>query len=179
MRHLLFGTAVIVGMGFAGLAPAVAAPLIISGLSSQTADVSAVEKIGWRRQYRRYGYPVPYAYYPPAYGYYAPPPAYAYAPPAYATYAPPPAVDESYAPPAVAEGDYSPADGDYGDIPRMASIRRTASMASIRRRTATEGLATGRATVENRPRPAPPPSPPGALCVVAIAAMRLDTAESG
>ena len=83
MRHLLFGAAVIVGMGFAGSAPAAAAPLTISGLSGQSANVGAVEKIGWRRQYRRYGYPVPYAYYPPAYGYYAPPPAYAYAPPAY------------------------------------------------------------------------------------------------
>ena len=88
MRHLLFGAAVIVGMGFAGLAPAAAAPLIISGLSSQTADLSTVEEIGWRRQFRRYGYPVPYAYYPPAYGYYAPPPAYAYAPPAYDTLCP-------------------------------------------------------------------------------------------
>ena len=109
MRYLLFGAAVIVGMGFAGSGPAAAAPLTISGLSSQSANVAAVEKIGWRRQYRRYGYPVPYAYYyPPAYGYYAPPPAYAYAPPAYDSYAPPPAV---------AEGDYSPADGDYGEYP--------------------------------------------------------------
>ena len=117
MRHLLFGAAVIVGMGFAGSAPAAAAPLTISGLSGQSANVGAVEKIGWRRHYRRYGYPVPYAYYPPAYGYYAPPPAYAYAPPAYDSYAPPPAVDESYAPPPVAEGDYSSPDGDYGDYP--------------------------------------------------------------
>ena len=72
MRRLLFGAAVIVGVGFAGLVPATAAPLAISGLSSQSADATLVEDIGWRRQYRRYGYPVPYAYYPPAYGYYAP-----------------------------------------------------------------------------------------------------------
>ena len=67
-----------------------------------------IQEVGWRRQYRRYGYPVPYAYYPPAYGYYAPPPAYAYYPPAYDSYVPPPAV---------ADGDYSSADGDYGDYP--------------------------------------------------------------
>ena len=109
MRRLLFSAAVIMGAGFAGLVPATAAPLAISGLSSQSADATLVEDIGWRRQYRRYGYPVPYAYYPPAYGYYAPPPAYAYAPPAYDSYA---------LPPAVAEGDYSPADGDYGDYPQ-------------------------------------------------------------
>ena len=107
MRHLLFGAAVVIGAGFAGLAPAAAAPPAMSGLSSQRADVTAVEEIGWRRQYRRYGYPVPYAYYPPAYGYYAPPPAYAYAPPSYDSYAPPPAV---------AEGDYSTGE-EYGDYP--------------------------------------------------------------
>ena len=93
MRNLLFFAAVIVGAGFAGAVPVSATPPSMSGLSSQSAYVTAVEKIGWRRQYRRYGYPVPYAYYPPAYGYYAPPPA-------------------------VAEGDYSPADGDYGDYPQ-------------------------------------------------------------
>ena len=113
MRRLLFGAAVIVGMGLGGLAPAMATPLAVSGrlaiagLGSQSADAAVVEKIGWRRQLRRYGYPVPYAYYPPAYGYYAPPPAYAYAPPAYDSYAPPPAV---------AEGDYSTGE-EYGDYP--------------------------------------------------------------
>jgi hypothetical protein len=108
MRRLLFGAAVIMGAGFSGLVPATAAPLAISGLSSQSADATLVEDIGWRRQYRRYGYPLPYAYYPPAYGYYAPAPAYAYAPPAYDTYVPPPAV---------AEGDYASQDGEYGDYP--------------------------------------------------------------
>ena len=124
MRRLLFGAAAIVGMGLAGLVPTTATPLTvsgrpaISGWGSQGADVAMVEEIGWRRQLRRYGYPVPYAYYPPAYGYYAPPPAYAYAPPAYESYAPPPAAAESYAPPpAVAEGDDASPEEDYGDYP--------------------------------------------------------------
>jgi hypothetical protein len=107
MRRLLFSAAVIVGAVFGSLVPATATPLAISGLSSQSTEATLVEKIGWRRQYRRYGYPVPYAYYPPSYGYYAPPPAYAYYPPAYDSYAPPPAAD----------GDYSSADGDYGEYP--------------------------------------------------------------
>jgi hypothetical protein len=107
MRSLLFSVAVIMGVVFGSLAPATATPLYISELSSQSAEATLVEEIGWRRQYRRYGYPVPYAYYPPAYGYYAPPPAYAYYPPAYDSYAPPPAA---------ADGDYSSAD-DYGDYP--------------------------------------------------------------
>jgi hypothetical protein len=62
MRCLLFGAAVIVGVGFGSLVPATATPLAVSGLSSQSADATLVEDIGWRRQYRRYGYPVPYAY---------------------------------------------------------------------------------------------------------------------
>ena len=89
MRCLLFGAAVIVGVGFGSLVPTTATPLAVSGLSSQSADATLVEDIGWRRQYRRYG----------------------------DYYAPPPAVDESYAPPAVAEGDYASQDGDYGDYP--------------------------------------------------------------
>jgi hypothetical protein len=118
MRRLLFGAAVIMGAGFAGLVPATAAPLAISGLSSQSADATLVEDIGWRRQYRRYGYPLPYAYYPPAYGYYAPAPAYAYAPPAYDTYVPPPAVAEGDdASPEEDYGDYPAANGEYGEYP--------------------------------------------------------------
>lgn len=106
MRLLLFSVAAIVGVVVGGLVPAAATSLAMSGLSSQSTDATLVEDIGWRRQYRRYGYPVPYAYYPPAYGYYGPPPA-AYYPPAY----------DSYAPPPVAEtGEYS-TDGDYGDYP--------------------------------------------------------------
>ena len=82
MRRLLFSAAVIVGVVAWGLVPATATPLAISGFSSQNVEATLVEEVGyWRRQYRRYGYPVPYAYYPPAYGYYAPPPAYAYYPP--------------------------------------------------------------------------------------------------
>ena len=82
MRPLLFSVAVSVGVVFGSFGPATATPLATSGLSSQSTKATLVEDIGWRRQYRRYGYPVPYAYYPPAYGYYAPPPA-AYYPPAY------------------------------------------------------------------------------------------------
>src|SRR3990170_8340381 len=49
------------------------------------AQLAPVEDVGWRRRYR-YGYPVPYAYYPPAYGYYYPPPAYRYYAPVYPAY---------------------------------------------------------------------------------------------
>ena len=107
MRRLLLSVAVIVGVVFGSLVPATATSLSISGLSSQSTEATLVEEIGWRRQYRRYGYPAPYAYYPPAYGYYAPPPAYAYYPPGYGSYVPPRAA---------ADGDYSSAD-DYGDYP--------------------------------------------------------------
>jgi hypothetical protein len=103
MRRILFSAAVIAGVVWASSAPAMATPLVTSGLINPNVEVTSVEEVGWRRQYRRYGYPVPYAYYPPAYGYYAPPPAYAYYPPVYGYY-PPPAVD-SYA------------DADYGDYP--------------------------------------------------------------
>jgi hypothetical protein len=114
MRRLLFSAAVIVGVVFGRLIPATATPLAIFGLNSQSTQANLVEETGWRRGYRRYGYPVPYAYYPPAYGYYASPPAYAYYPPGY-TYYPPPY--DSYAPPPAADGDYSSADGDDGQYP--------------------------------------------------------------
>ena len=124
MRPLLFSVALIAGAAFAGFGPAAATALTPSGLSSHGSEATLVEDIGWRRQLRRYGYPVPYAYYPPAYGYYAPPPA-VYYPPAYDAYAAP--AYESYAPPPVAEsgeyaaegdyGDYPPAEGAYGDYP--------------------------------------------------------------
>jgi hypothetical protein len=91
MRRLLFWAAVIVSVVGDTSVPATATPLVVSGLNSPSVEATPVEEVGWRRQYRRYGYPVPYAYYPPAYGYYAPPPA--------------------------ANGDYSSADGDYGDYP--------------------------------------------------------------
>lgn len=118
MRRLLFSAAVIVGVVAWGLVPATATPLAISGFSSQNIEATLVEEVGyWRRQYRRYGYPVPYAYYPPAYGYYAPPPAYAYYPPAYGSYAPPPAANGEYSSGDADYGDYPPANGDQGDYP--------------------------------------------------------------
>ena len=109
MRSLLLSAAAIVGVVWGGSVPASADPLAMSGFNNPN-----VEEVGYgRRQYRRYGYPVPYAYYPPAYGYYVPPSAYTYAP-AYRYYAPPPAYSyppayDPYAPP--------PANGDYGDYP--------------------------------------------------------------
>ena len=118
MRRLLFSAAVIVGVVAWGLVPATATPLAISGFSSQNVEATLVEEVGyWRRQYRRYGYPVPYAYYPPAYGYYAPPPAYAYYPPAYGSYAPPPAANGEYSSGDADYGDYPSANGDQGDYP--------------------------------------------------------------
>jgi hypothetical protein len=118
MRRLLFSAAVIVGVVTWGLVPATATPLAISGFSSQNVEATLVEEVGyWRRQYRRYGYPVPYAYYPPAYGYYAPPPAYGYYPPAYGSYAPPPAGNGEYSSGDADYGDYPPPNGDQGDYP--------------------------------------------------------------
>jgi hypothetical protein len=118
MCRFLLSAAVIVGVGIGGLLPATATPPALSGLNSQSVNVMAVEKIGWRRYYRRHGYPVPYVYYPPAYGYYAPPPAYAYYPPAYDSYVPPPAVaNGEYSSADGGYGDYPPANGEYGDYP--------------------------------------------------------------
>jgi hypothetical protein len=94
-----------------------ATPLATSGLISPNVETTSVEEVGWRRQYRRYGYPVPYAYYPPAYGYYAPPPAYAYYPPTYGYYPPPPAASGDYSSADADYGDYPPANGDNGDYP--------------------------------------------------------------
>jgi hypothetical protein len=109
MRRILFSAAVSAGVVWASSVPATATPLVTSGLINPNVEVTSVEEVGWRRQYRRYGYPVPYAYYPPAYGYYAPPPAYAYYPPVYGYY-PPPAVDSDY-------GDYPTDNGAYDDYP--------------------------------------------------------------
>ena len=76
--------AIVVGMGLAIFLPPTA--LAMPGFRSTIVETS-LEKVGywrrqsrryWRRQSRRYwrnGYPVPYAYYPPAYGYYVRPPA--------------------------------------------------------------------------------------------------------
>lgn len=116
MRILLFSVAVSAGVAFGGFGPATASPLAMPGLSSQSASSALVKGIGWRRQVRRYGYPGPYAYYPPAYGYYAAPPA-AYYPPAYDAYAPPPVVESGEYAAEGDYGDYPPANGEYGDYP--------------------------------------------------------------
>lgn len=91
-------------------------------LNNPNLNAIPVEKVGyWRRQYRRYGYPAPYAYYPPAYGYYPPPAAYAYPPPVYGYQPPPPAYADSppqeQPPPHAADGNYPSAEDEYGDYP--------------------------------------------------------------
>lgn len=110
MRTGFFSAGVIAGIVWMGVTPVEAAPSI-PGSGSTNIHVVQVENVGYRRRYyRRYGYAVPYAYYPPAYGYYVPP-AYAYPPPGLY---PPPVGDYAGAPPP--EGDYSDApDGDYAD----------------------------------------------------------------
>ena len=144
MRRLLF-SAVIAGAGWIAVTPATAASLDLLGFNASNVNATPVEKVGyWKRLYRRYGYPPPYAYYLPAYRYYPPPPVYAYpphvygyqlpppasaySPPVYGNEAPPPAADGNYpsaegdygdSPPA--EGDYPPADGEYGDYPANGS----------------------------------------------------------
>ena len=141
MRPLWF-SAVIVGAGWVGIAPAMATSSGLAGLNGANVNATLIEKVGyWQRQYRRHGYPAPYAYYPSAYGYYPPPPAYAHPPPVYGYQPPPPAY--AYSPPMYgnqapppadsgnypsAEGDYPPADGDYapaegedGDYPANGS----------------------------------------------------------
>jgi hypothetical protein len=121
MRTFLFSAAVVAGVIWANPITATAEPLVTSG--SPSVAVMTVERIGWRRQFRRYGYPVPYIYYPPAYGYYAPPPAYADYPPSYGDYPPPvangdyPSGNGGYAEYPPENGDYPPADGEYGDYP--------------------------------------------------------------
>lgn len=117
MRPLLFSVALSAGLAFGSFSPAAATPLATPGLSSQSTEATLVETIGWRRQVRRYGYPVPYAYYPPAYGYYAaPPPAY-YAAPAYESDAPPPVAESGEYAAEDEYGDYPQANSEYGDYP--------------------------------------------------------------
>jgi len=137
MRRLLF-SAVIAGACWIGLTPAMATSLGVPGLSGTKVTATPVEKVGyWKRQYRRFGYPAPYAYYPPAYGYYPPPvvyayppavygyrpapPAYAYSPPVYGDEAPPPAaspsVEEDYGDYPPADGGYQATQGEYGEYP--------------------------------------------------------------
>src|SRR5262249_35895832 len=96
MRCLLLLSAAIVGISGFALSPATATSLAEPGLSGPKVTVTSVEKVGyWRRQYRRYGYPAPYAYYPLAYGYYPPPVVYAYPPAVYGYQAAPPAYSPS------------------------------------------------------------------------------------
>ena len=66
MRRPLF-SAVIAGAGWIAACPPTAASLDLLGFATP------VKKVGyWKRLYRRYGYPPPYAYYLPAYRYYPP-----------------------------------------------------------------------------------------------------------
>jgi hypothetical protein len=83
---VLFIIIVVAGVASMGLQSAKAVPL--SGVAAPDAQSkSALEEVGWRRRwYRGYGYPAPYAYYPPAYTYYPPPPPPVYYAPAYPAY---------------------------------------------------------------------------------------------
>ena len=61
MRRLLF-SAVIVGAGWVALAPAMATSSGLPSLNGPKITAMPIEKVGyWKRQYRRYGYPAPYA----------------------------------------------------------------------------------------------------------------------
>jgi hypothetical protein len=89
MRIILFSTAVIAGLVWAGAVPAKAAPPPMLGISELNVQVASVDEVGYRRRYyRRYGhgYAAPYAYYPPAYYY---PPVYTYYPAYPSPYYPP------------------------------------------------------------------------------------------
>ena len=64
MRRLLF-SAVIAVAGWIAVTPATAASLDLLGFNASNVNATPVEKVGyWKRLYRRYGYPPPYAYYP-------------------------------------------------------------------------------------------------------------------
>jgi hypothetical protein len=83
MRTVMFIAAMFEGGLCMSLVPATAAPPAMAGLAAAKAQSAALQEVGWRRRYWRYG--GPYAYYPPAYGYY-PPPAYGYYAPVYPAY---------------------------------------------------------------------------------------------
>ena len=69
MGRLLFNAFVIVGAVWGASVPAGAVPVATSGRDSLNLEALPLEDVGyWRRHYRRYGYPQPYVYYPPAYG---------------------------------------------------------------------------------------------------------------
>ena len=120
MRHLLLGAAVV---GIIWSIPTEAFPLAMPGVDGPNVETTLVTKVGWRRQHWRHGYPAPYAYYPPGYGYYAPPRPYAYYPPARGYYVPVPSSGDypldngEYADYPPAEGDYPAPDGEYADGP--------------------------------------------------------------
>ena len=58
---LLF-SAVIAGAGWIAVTPATAASLDLLGFNASNVNATPVEKVGyWKRLYRRYGYPPPYA----------------------------------------------------------------------------------------------------------------------
>jgi hypothetical protein len=124
MRRLLF-SAVIIGAGWIALTPAMATSLGLPGPNGPNVIATPIEKVGyWKRLYRRYGYPAPYPYYPPAYGYSPPPAAYAYPPPVYDYQPPspayaysPPVYGNQAPPPPAANGNYPSAEGDYDDYP--------------------------------------------------------------
>jgi len=134
MRRPLLSAIVIAG-GLVALTPAMAISPDLLGFNGPHYIAIPVEKFGyWKRQYRRYGYPVPYTYYPPAYGYYPPPGAYVYPPLVYGYQPPPPAYaytppvygDQALPPPASLSGEegygeHPPADGEYGDHPENGS----------------------------------------------------------
>jgi hypothetical protein len=143
--RLLFSAVLIGSVSWVGVTPAVAGSPGFPGFGGPLMGSAPLEEVGWRRNYWRYGYPAPYAYYPPAYGGYPPPAAYAYPPPAYGDavppypgYAyrppvygnqPPPAADDGNYPAAgdqygddyPPEGNYPPAEGDNGDYPANGS----------------------------------------------------------
>lgn len=55
-----------VGAGWVTLTPAMATSIGLTGFNGLTPSATPIEKVGyWKRQYRRHGYPAPYAYYPP------------------------------------------------------------------------------------------------------------------
>ena len=121
MWTVLLSTTAIAAVIGMGMAPAKAASLSTLAAGNTNIQVAPAENVGYRRRfYRRYGYPVPYAYYPPAYGYYAPPSAYVYPPPPVGAYADAPPPEGDYADAPAPDGDYvdAPApDGDYADAP--------------------------------------------------------------
>ena len=120
MWTVLLSTTAIAAVIGMGMAPAKAASLSTLAAGNTNIQVAPAENVGYRRRfYRRYGYPVPYAYYPPAYGDHAPPSAYVYPPPPAGAYADAPPPEGDYADAPAPDGDYvdAPArDGDYADV---------------------------------------------------------------